>query len=74
MTREGLVQQLEYFGLVRQAEECRTGKMTEEEAKQAIFICHEVIRNIDRAHARHLRKQAKKQKKKSGEILQFKKP
>lgn len=74
MTREELAQQLDAFGFARQAEECRTGKMTEDEAKGLIFACRDVLQGNDRAHARHLRKQAKKQKKKDGVILQFKKP
>lgn len=60
LIRAELAQQLDYFSQTRQAEECRTGKMTEDEAKYMIFVCHDALRTIDRAKVKHMRKQEKK--------------
>ena len=64
MNSEQLARQLDAFGLPDEADKCRAGRMTEEEARALVFLCCDTIRSIDRAKARHMKKQARKHEKK----------
>ena len=57
-----LVQQLSAFGLAEQAAECKSGAITEEDARKLLLFCFDMVNDFDRRKEKHLRKRRTKEK------------
>jgi hypothetical protein len=63
LDQDQLVHRLNEFGLLDKANDLIVGNMSENEARELLFLCYDMIRSKKLAIARHQRRRARKRKK-----------